>query len=119
MGSVYIAECKCGFKSEDLCLGVGMRSSNNIQAPAICINCNKLVVLNYADEKPVCPECKGDVIFYNDIKMHAAEDLKKKRPVFFQWSIDDNISFKFVDMHYKCPLCGKMKMKFERVGFWD
>ncbi len=121
MGEVYIAECECGFKSDGLYLGGGMMSSDDCHAPAICLTCSSFTVMNYADDNPECPECrgKGKVVFYNDIEVQAEDELKRKHREIFSWNISDNKSFKLNDIHYLCPSCGKLKMKFASIGSWD
>ena len=121
MGTVFIAECECGFKSEDLYLGEGMNSRHDCRVPAICLNCSSLMVINYYDKNFRCPECmdKGRVVLYNDLQVQAQDELKIKRPTVFSWNTDDDKGFRLYDIHYQCPRCGKMKMKFINAGFWD
>lgn len=84
---------------------------------ALCKKCSSLLVLDYLKKKVRCPECKGEVIFYNNETLQ--KKTKSKYPV-FEWYINEEIgSVILPDTNYTCPSCGEMKLMVERAGSWD
>ena len=117
MGSALNAKCPCGFSSEDLAVGGGMMNFQTYcGAPALCEACADMLVVNYLDDQPACPMCKGAIMFYN------APRLRRKlrrgspgTPLIFSWTLEKG-SFKLPDTEYRCPRCGKVKMRFFDLG---
>jgi len=128
MGTMLIAQCDCGFKSNMINAGGGMSNFNEVlNAPAFCKRCKMFLVKNYLEQDPRCPRCKGKIHFYNDPALFKG-DLTKEVEYVFHWRSPDNFDLIFPNIDnffclpntdYMCPRCGKMTMKFIDVGFWD
>ena len=126
MGSVIQARCPCGFESGQIFAGGGFKNFEQVDAaPALCMTCMQLVVMNYYDNDSKCPSCGERVTFYKDPKLQAPDqkmqDLRQSRfPV-------DRLRAEMLarevygnpDVQYLCPKCGKFTMKFFCVGDWD
>ena len=119
MGSVLIAQCVCGYRTDELDVGSGMIYSNKELFPAICSHCKNVIVANYLDKTPKCPACKKKVIFYNDNKAISDDKVNDETDDIFSWSMLDGRELRLPDIHYLCPKCGKYTIKFQHVGCWD
>lgn len=64
MGYVTVAKCSCGFQSEELSCGAGMRYfETQCDAPVICLACGYMETENIFDELPTaCPRCSSNNI---------------------------------------------------------
>lgn len=122
MGSIIKAICECGFESGDIFAGGGFLNFQTIcSAPAICLNCNRFLIKNYMKKYSKCPVCWKKVTFYNDpsVQIQINESYKKSDNV-FSWHVNDEKGeFRLPNTRYLCPKCGKMTLKFEKVGNWD
>ena len=120
MGQILQARCKCGFQSEELYAGGGFFDFiDNLHAPALCGQCQQLVMLNYLYSDERCPTCGGEVIYYNDPSLQEPPE-RKEQPIIFNWRIRDSDTFFILpDTHYLCPRCGQKRMKFFDCGCWD
>lgn len=59
MGKIIDAKCNCGFQSEEIYFGSGIRNyENTFYAPSICRNCNELLVKNYKFKNSLL-KCEG------------------------------------------------------------
>lgn len=129
MGSMLIAECDCGFKSEMINAGGGMMNFNEVlNAPALCKKCHILIVKNYLKKNPRCHRCRGKINFYNDPALYKGNLPKDINDCIFYWRLPDDFDsvhpeiksfFCLPNTDYMCPECGKMNLKFIDVGCWD
>jgi predicted RNA-binding Zn-ribbon protein involved in translation (DUF1610 family) len=115
MGSIIKASCECGFESEDLFIGFGFAdvSMDRYLAPAICLNCHKILIKNYKKKYTKCPSCRKKVVFYNNTKLRAGLNNSS------QSDNEKDEEFDLTFTTYLCPRCGKMTMRFFDVGCWD
>jgi hypothetical protein len=61
-GSLIQAKCGCGFASKEFPQGGGFGNFMVVDMePAYCGKCRELVVLNYKEPHPRCPQCNGAV----------------------------------------------------------
>ena len=76
MGTILIASCPCGFKPKPIYAGGGMmeRFRYICQAPAACLKCKRLLVLNYWDDDVKCPKCGSDDWRGNPMVGHLCYD---------------------------------------------
>ena len=124
MGSAITARCKCGFESDSILVGGGMRNFKTVcHMPGVCRNCNRFVVANYLAKRPRCPECGKKITFYNDPSLQASEgesEDQDKRTI-FEWNVPPpHKSILLTDTRYYCPKCGRMDLRFEDGGIlWD
>jgi len=121
MGSALNAKCPCGFSSEELFVGGGMTNFETYcGAPALCESCRTVEVVNYLDERPKCPTCKGPLKFYDDPTLRRKpRRVSSRTPLVFSWKLDKG-SFKLPNTQYRCPRCGEVKMRFFDAGVeWD
>lgn len=121
MGSIIKAVCKCGFESGDIFAGGGFQNfQTTCMAPAICLNCRKLLIKNYTKEHEKCPDCGREVTFYNDPQVQTQTNESKKTRDIFSWHTnDEREDFQLPDTQYLCPKCGKMTLTFILIGNWD
>ncbi len=109
MGGIIKAGCECGFET-DFMGGSGSEDFETVcKAPALCLNCKKFIVENYMDKNAVCPDCKGNIIYYDDPDLQDTDDA--------QPSTDTTI-FILPDVKCLCPECGKKQMTFKHIGCW-
>jgi len=58
---------------KDIMLGGGIWVRTHVEmAPAVCLNCSRLVVRNYTGRRLRCRKCKGPIRFYNEPELYAA-----------------------------------------------
>jgi hypothetical protein len=100
MGTIYQAECPCGYKSDNLLEGFGMSGIEFGHKLALCKHCQEIVSINTTGPKKLCPKCRGKVKVIN----LAEEKRKAKFP--------DPIPF-------DCPKCKRKAMEFRIILFWD
>jgi len=80
MGSVLKASCPCGYSADELVVGGGRANFRTYcGAPALCQACHTIGVVNYLDEQPACPTCKGAVMFYDAPKLRSQGGPEKNR----------------------------------------
>ncbi|MCY2927495.1 MAG: hypothetical protein NT031_19070, partial [Planctomycetota bacterium] len=108
----------CGFQSEPICAGGGMRNfTTHCGVPALCRKCKMLVAVNYFDEKPQCPDCGGNVACYDDPSLHDVSGASQRDV--FSWNLDDDRQFRLPAAKYLCPKCGQKEMTFALGPCWD
>ena len=111
MGGFIKAKCECGFET-DFMGGSSRETMDTVcNAPAICLNCNTFLVLNYLSKDTLCPHCKGKVTFYDDSNL-LEEDTAQRRSSF---KAD---YFILPNVRCLCPKCKKKQMSFKHVGCW-
>jgi len=98
MGTLYQADCPCGFKQIDLLQGYGINQRDISYELYQCENCHMLVNYELSQQidslfKPVrCPECKEALI-------HLSGEA---------------------DQHpHPCPECKQNTLILSVVGLWD
>jgi hypothetical protein len=120
MGSILMAQCKCGFKLKSLFVGGGMANFDKIcKEPAICLKCNILLIKNNMKKHsffhPRCPKCWRKITFYSDPKVQKQEFKSYER-----YNLNgEKKTFRLPDTHYYCPECNEMTLKFVDIGNWD
>ena len=122
MGQIIEATCLCGFESDEMFVGGGMRNfTTYCGAPALCDSCNALLVLNYLDPASRCESCGEMVRYYDNPELRSLLAGRHKRPRdVFYWNIPQGSGvFSLPDTEYLCPKCGETKMQFSVVGHWD
>lgn len=112
MGIILRAKCKCGYEQK-LFVDRG-QVSKSILAPALCHNCGKIQNTEYKTEKPICNDCKTEMIFYNDGSLQKKQNAKSK----ISWG-DSPLIFELKQTNYLCPKCKEFKLSFKKIGFWD
>ena len=120
MGSSLNAKCRCGFSVEELLVGGGMMNFQSYcGAPAFCDTCADVVVANYFDDKPACPNCKKAITFYDDPSLRRKKSaISKRTPMLFSWTLGR--TFEMRDTEYLCPKCNRVWLKFSDAGIdWD
>ena len=118
MGSILVAECTCGYKSDFMGLGGGMADFEaRCNVPVVCFACGILFVRNMLSKNNIrCPRCrKKGVILGNFSQPH--EEMGE--PPIFNWLLDDNKEFILPETSDSCPKCKQKKMRFINSGEWD
>jgi RNA polymerase subunit RPABC4/transcription elongation factor Spt4 len=118
MGYVTVAKCSCGFQSEELACGAGMRYfETQCDAPVICSACGYVETENIFDEMPTaCPRCSS-----NDIEVAAVKKSRLAPPPerIAAWSVKDDQTVFFLPGPYSCPACKKRELLISWIGLWD
>lgn len=98
MGTIYQANCPCGFKQIDLLQGYGISQRDISYALYQCEHCHMLVNYEFNQQvdslfKPIhCPECKASLIRLNSE----------------------------ADQHqYPCPECKEHSLTLSIIELWD
>ncbi len=114
-GIILNSNCSCGFKQE-LWVDRGKKVKGpTCYAPALCPSCKKIYALNYVEKKVKCPDCGGEITFYNEKSLRTPfKDVE-----LIKWGMDLKKDFELPKALFKCPQCGQMALKFQRGGFWD
>ena len=118
MGSMVRGHCSCGYGTEAMMLGGGMRDfTTECTFPYYCEECKILFIANVFQENTCCPECGSEkVVAYDDKKACKSEGEEV-----FSWNVKDKIGrvLKLTDGKYICPACGKFNLTFTDMGCWD
>jgi predicted RNA-binding Zn-ribbon protein involved in translation (DUF1610 family) len=119
LGTIARAKCtQCGFTSKELYLeDTGLYSyQTRDMEPAFCSHCKKLIVVDYFKKPANCPNCRKEVVFYNEPSLREipleGKDTEPKKQSKYE-------NFKLFDTLFLCPKCGQLKMKFSAIGLWD
>jgi len=119
MGSSLIASCECGYTTDQLIVGGGMRTFSTIYIyPAFCSNCRDLAMINLRDETPKCDLCGSDQVkAYGDESLRAGagsvDTATRPEP-------EEETCVEVADGTHLCPECGEFKLKFKDGGIrWD
>ena len=100
MGAFVQAICECGFSSDVLTVGVGMRGPSPHLVLAVCHRCEDIVSVNVDTKRKRCPKCRGPV------KTLAARGEAKSTPEAAQELL-------------KCPKCARSTLELLGCGSWD
>jgi len=118
MGSLVVARCECGLKTE---LHVGGGRNNYLTTcyfPCRCSSCRKVVQVNLLAKPPACPHCNSTAVLPYD----QPELIGVKGEVnVVQWSMRRELGrdLLLTDGLYLCPGCGDMSLRFFAEGLWD
>lgn len=97
MGSIYTAQCPCGFEQPDLMEGCGFSGLDTSYEIQSCKHCEIIYSKQYGEDKILygkefCKKCHRDLTRFEKI------DEEEK---------------------YVCPRCGGHSLKFFQCGVWD
>lgn len=123
MGKTVLAHCElCGFVKTKMALGASMHNFMEYSGfPYYCKECETMFVGNYKDDEQTCTS-STNIIPYNDPTMHVNKYAKLINRIFyrqkyykeFQWG-----SLHLDNIHYFCPKCKTMSLKFKSTGMFD
>lgn len=101
MGDMYHVHCRnCGFKKDEIFLGVGMAGPEFEYVAAPCFKCKKIRTFNKVEENVRCKKCKTALIPYE----------------FFRTDFDSEDN---PPLHkLPCPSC-KNDLSVVGFGHWD
>src|SRR5688572_18725933 len=102
MGSIFEAQCLCGYISGELLEGCGMAGPQSCRDLARCDHCKEIVSIRANSERPRCPKCRRKV-FVLDL-----EQSNEGKP-----STCGGTS------GLECPRCHRSTMHLEESGIWD
>jgi len=138
VGSILRSYCSCGYQSDDLYVGGGMRDFGmSIQVPYSCDNCQTVDTTNLLSktkndpflvklrQKLRCTKCRRVVQFIGELEQNSFGDHTEESNI-FEWrlSLDSeefpsNKVYSLSDESYHCPNCKNTSMKFISIGNWD
>jgi len=93
-----------------------MNHTKEDSEPALCRECRKLVLANYITKKPVCPDCSGKVVFYNETGLRSGRPRDPDDYVHSWQGRIEGEPFVLCDVRYLCPNCGKISLRFAQTG---
>jgi len=112
MGTKTKARCQCGYASNDILIGGGMRNFHYTHYyPCLCVDCEDVVQVNLKGI-PFCPNCNGaNVIPFDDERLRG----EYQEPEICTTQYHD-VSNGF----YHCPKCKEMTLRFlKSLYMWD
>jgi len=104
MGHSLTASCDCGYESESMLFGYGMRPAS-VFIPYLCRACHEVFSGNPSTGKPVpCPSCN---------KPSRTHVPWKNRGSQMRWRMGK--------IHLTCPKCFRKTLRFQESGglIWD
>ena len=122
MGSMFVAQCSCGFESDELLLGGGMMNFTEVCEIAFyCDNCEIVGTINFLTKEGKkgyyrCTKCKKRVKYYGEIEENT---FKYQEEYLFDWRINNDKRYFLQDKLHYCPKCKKVNLKFYSTGCWD
>jgi hypothetical protein len=122
MGSVFKAECSCGYESKELLLGGGfMNFMTECALPFYCDHCGTVFTGNILNKSGIknynrCPKCKQKVKYYGEIMDDLLDDDDK---YIFDWEVNDDKRYFLPEGSHHCPKCKKDKLQFYETACWD
>ncbi len=123
MGAGLRASCSnCSFIADGLMVGGGMRTFETYcVAPALCESCGAFSVLNYLEDDPRCPTCRGTVRFYSDPALQEPCDPASPVPrEVFSWNVQSKHGpLVLLDVASLCPQCRQKSLRFVQMFWWD
>jgi len=115
MGSIVIASCKCGFRSEELFVGHGfVGAGDTYMEPALCPGCRSFGVRDRRHPPQKCRRCGREMVFYGDRDFALKYFVDPLRAVPVREDVAEGLS----DRHI-CPQCGEPSLSFEKIGDWE
>jgi ribosomal protein L37AE/L43A len=121
MGSMFIGECPCGFKSRDLNIGCGMIIRADLM-PVACPGCHALRVEDSKSGRRTCRRCKAALYYLHEAGSFTPADVLTRFKASAPWDIyaEEGKDRKSIpEVRYRCPKCGRMEMSLIFVGEWD
>lgn len=115
MGSIVMAECSCGLKTEIMIGGGMLNFQTPCYFPFLCEHCSAIVRVNMFSERKDCPQCMAtNVIPYDDPSLSGHTGTKMVDGVTGRGQ--EHI---LTDGSYKCPKCNQYSLRFWNCGNWD
>ena len=114
MGEILQFFCSCGYKSENLFIGVGMNFPVNkaVYSLALCENCETIIVVNKHKNQIQCPECHNEVnLFQEQVEISNFPEYEQSKIIQENKNRPEGI--------YYCPKCKQKNMRFVEIGMWD
>jgi len=105
-GSIYLASCGCGYKSEKLFVGRG-RAVKEDNRPVLCRRCQQVRTADMLQKPVKCNAC-------GSTKVASYEDDSR----LYKKTGDREEIFLGQD-HFLCPRCRKFNLRFNLTGKWD
>ena len=84
--------------------------------PALCKGCRCVVLYNALQEMASCQRCHGSVTPYSTSSVQSKS--RRGGHALFEWNAA-GLRFELLDIAYRCPGCGRLKMRFSDMGCWD
>jgi hypothetical protein len=121
MGSMLSAHCReCQASFDGLHLGAGMLEFTRYCAvPALCQNCQTVVDQDYLDPAPRCPDCGGEVHFYDDPELRGEPPPEDNPFAPLSWRLPGGRVVTLSEEGSLCPRCGIGALSFVQVGAFD
>lgn len=102
MGSIFLAQCSCGYVSEDLPEGYGMAGPESERAVAQCDLCKEVVSIRVNSKRPRCPSCRHTVSVLDTGQAAAGKPSTGQFP-----------------RGLECPRCHEFTVHLVEAGLWD
>ena len=120
MGSMVNAKCQCGVDKQVSIGGGRMSFMTTCNFPCHCGKCHNVVKVNLLESwwRRKCPECGSRRITPYDHPSLAGSPGENEVA---SWNMREELGreLKLTDGNYKCPRCGQITLRFERIGFFD
>jgi hypothetical protein len=115
MGGIVYAHCDCGYCTDWMYLGGGMKNhGTHCNFPHYCEECKILFEANLFERPILCPECgRRKVVSYNNKTL-----CEHKGRAIFEWHINGK-TLELTNGKYICPDCGNFNLTFSGVGHCD
>lgn len=102
MGTMFEAQCTCGYVSETLLEGCGMAGPDSCRDLARCGHCRDIVSIRASSARRRCPACRR-VVHVLTIEHQTLFEAEPTTAL----------------VNLECPRCGKPTMVLAEVGLWD
>ena len=102
MGTIFEAQCTCGYASETLLKGCGMAGHDSCRELGRCEHCREIVSVRSSNVRRRCPKCRR-VVQVITMEQQKISELEPTR----------------ASANLECPRCGKSTMVLAEVGLWD
>jgi hypothetical protein len=102
MGSMYEAQCPCGYASDTLFEGCGMAGPDTCRNLARCHHCQEIVSIGSSSARPRCPKCRRKVQVITIEPTALVDSQSVPGPV-----------------KLECPRCGNSTLVLAELGCWD
>ena len=120
MGSIFTAECRCGFSVDHLSVGMGYDMKPE-RIPVACQACHPVWVEGVNKKKHTCRKCRRTAyLLHSSGNVAPAFEARPTR----QYPWDSCREPTGGDLapeqySYRCPKCGQLEMKLVECGLWD
>lgn len=121
MGTIFRAECPCGFKSRNLFVGCGIMDTGRYAVPVACPQCHLVWVVDRKSGKRTCRKCTAALYYLHEDGSFTPADVLARLKVRFPWGLDqaEEEVDELPKVRYCCPQCGKLEMNLVHTGCWD